>query len=287
LDGHPELHVHAYDLHIGHPTKHDWPTLDSTASAETWAAQLRQPRLQRLFETGYVAPGPGEPERSQALPFLLVPSFLERLFLLLVAERRPQTPRDIFDRYFSAYFNAWLDYQGLEAEPKRWVAGFGPRLAWDPSRTAFLSDYPDGRIISVLRDPRSWYASASAFSSKYDDLHEGTELWLRGARELEEAKAAHPEQTLLLTYEALVSDPERVMRRVATWLGIAWDRVLLRPTFNRRPVAPNSSHGLLPTEVRQDSLERWRDLLSDEQAWLIADRALDVYERVRAIADET
>ena len=26
LDGHPELHVHPYELHIGHPTKGDWPT---------------------------------------------------------------------------------------------------------------------------------------------------------------------------------------------------------------------------------------------------------------------
>jgi hypothetical protein len=53
LDGHPELHVHPYELRIGHPSRSDWPTLDLAAGPDPWLDMLREPRLNRLFEGGY------------------------------------------------------------------------------------------------------------------------------------------------------------------------------------------------------------------------------------------
>ena len=49
LDGHPELHVHPYELHIGHPTKADWPALDLDADSEVWLELLSEPVLAKLF----------------------------------------------------------------------------------------------------------------------------------------------------------------------------------------------------------------------------------------------
>ena len=126
LDGHPELHVHPYELHIGHPDKHTWPPLNIDAGPETWLAALREDSTRRLFDHGYRK---GSAAR-EPLPFLVVPSFLERLFRVLVDERRPQSERAILDAYATAYFNAWIDAQGLRDTPKRWWVGFAPRLAW-------------------------------------------------------------------------------------------------------------------------------------------------------------
>ena len=286
LDGHPELHVHPYELHIGHPTKADWPVLDLGDGPDTWLALLSEPVLAKLFATGYrKKPDMDEIENYPTLPFTVVPTLVEHLFRLLCADQPPRTQREVIDRYLTAFFNSWLDNQGLREEPKRWVAAFAPRTAWGDSRKRFVGDYPDGRVVALLRDPRAWYASASVFSKRYGELDEAIELWQRGAREIAAAKREEPDRTFVLTYEALVQDSEGVMRMLAEWLGITWSPMLLAPTFNRLSVRPNSSYDMAASGIRGESLERWRTVLEPEVVATVEERTLDLHAEVRALAD--
>ena len=100
-------------LHIGHPTKHHWPTLDLEASPDVWFEMLHEPRVLRLFREGYRKTTTETSEEIEPLPFTLVPSLMQRLFRIACHERPPDTSRQIIDRYFTAFFNAWLDCQGL------------------------------------------------------------------------------------------------------------------------------------------------------------------------------
>jgi len=282
LDGHPQLHVHPWELHTGHPTKHDWPALDLAAGPDEWLDLLREPILGRLFADGYRK----HPlVKGDLLPFTVVPSFVDRLFRVLCADRPPVSQRQVLDRYFTAFFNAWVDCQGLRNTPKLWVAGFGPRLAWGESRQRFHADYPDGRIVSSHRDPRAWWASASAFSGRYGEFDEAMALWRQGATEAIAAKRESPARVFLLTYETLVTEPERTTRALADWLELDWDPLLLQPTFNRQPVPANSSHGIPAPGIRSDSIARWRDVLSAETVEAIESQALELDSAVRAIAD--
>lgn len=172
LDGHPELHCHPAETQIGHPGKADWPQLDLAAGADAWLESLTEPRLVAFFKRGYRSR-----YTEELLPVMIVPSFVERLFRLLVSSEPPDTQRAVLDHYFTAFFNAWLDCQGLWEEPKRWVVGFCPRLAWGESRNRFWSDYPDGRLIALLRDPRAWYASARSHKQRSTDLGGALEEW--------------------------------------------------------------------------------------------------------------
>jgi hypothetical protein len=285
LDGHPELHVHPYELHVGHPTKADWPVLDLTADPDTWLEVLSEPRIDRLFQLGYQKGGREDAAEHLSLPFTVVPSFLEHLFRLLCAERPVRSQRDIFDIYLTAFFNSWFDNQGLRDGPKRWVTGFAPRVAWGDSRRRFFDAYPDGRVVSCLRDPRAWYASASPFSKRYGDFDEALALWRRGATEMAAAKREAPDKVFVLTYEALVSDPRRVMGALADWLGISWHPILLQPTFNRLATEPNSSHGVQGTGVRRESLDAWTRALSAEVVSNIEAELLELDAEVRELAD--
>jgi hypothetical protein len=285
LDGHPQLLVHPYELHIGHPTKADWPALDLDAGAETWLELLSEPVLSQLFATGYrKKPDMREIENYPTLPFTVVPTLIEHLFRLLCADHPPESQREVIDNYLTAFFNAWIDNQGLR-EDKRWVAAFAPRTAWGDSRRRFFADYPDGRIVALLREPRAWYASASQFSGRYGELDEAIAVWQQGASEIAAVKREEPDKALVITYEALVGDSERVMRAVAEWLGIGWSPSLLMPTFNRLPVRPNSSYDLSATGIREESLERWRDTLTPEVVTTVEDRTLELHAEVLALAD--
>src|SRR5687767_14274884 len=53
LDGHPQLHVHPWEIQIGHPGKAEWPILDLDADVDAWLAILSEPWLPVGFEGGY------------------------------------------------------------------------------------------------------------------------------------------------------------------------------------------------------------------------------------------
>jgi hypothetical protein len=237
---------------------------------------LREPWLPDRFAAGYRSR-----YLEQPVPVTIVPSFVDGLFRVLAATDPPGTAREVFDCYFTAFFNAWFDCQGLRELPKRWLAGFCPRLAWGESRNRWWSDYPDGRLVALLRDPRGWYASARSHKGHYDDLAGAIQEWRRGADEIAAAKRERPDRVFVLTYERLVSETEVAMRALAEWLGIAWVPSLLDPTFNRRPIPANSSFDLPAGGVRTESRERWRDELDDAELSLIEEQALPVYDALR------
>src|SRR3954453_5884829 len=285
LDGHPELHVHPYELHIGHPTKADWPALDIDDGPDSWLELLSGPGLAKLFGAGYrKKPDMNEIEGYPTLPFTVVPSLVGSLFRLRCADAPPRSQRDVIDHYLTAFFNAWIDNQGIRDRPKRWVAAFAPRTAWGSSRERFFADYPDGRVVALLRDPRAWYASASRFSERYGELDETLELWQRGAEEIAAAKRERRDTVLVIAYEALVQEPERVMRALAEWLGISWSMLLFAPTFNRLPVRPNSGYDIAGEHIHDESLARWRDELDSETVANIEERTLASHAEVLALA---
>jgi hypothetical protein len=135
-----------------------------------------------------------------------------------------------------------------------------------------------------VRDPRGWYASARSHKQRFGDLDTALALWLRGTEEIKAAKRELPDRVFILTYEALVTETERAMRALAAWLGIDWTPSLLEPSFNRRPIPPNSSFDMPAGGVRTESLERWRVELDHTERSLIEERALPAYRVLSKMA---
>ena len=285
LDGHPQLHVHPWEVQVGHPDKHSWPRIGLDSGVEAWVQVLSEPWLSRIFRHGYRKDRFGGPLAESALPLTIAPSFVDRLFRLVVEDEPPTSPRDVLDRYFTAFFNAWLDCQGLWDGPKKWLAGFCPRLAWGESRSRWRRDYPDGRLVAILRDPRGWYASARSHQERYGEIDIALDEWRTGADEIAKAKRETPDQVFVLTYERLVTEPKAVTRRLAAWLGIDWASSLLEPSFNRHLVPPNSSFDIPAGGIRTESLSRWEAELDADERSRIEERELPTYQSVCELAD--
>ena len=53
FDAHPELHAHPHELHVGSPSKVNWPELDLAAGPDEWFRILFEHPTGRAFEEGY------------------------------------------------------------------------------------------------------------------------------------------------------------------------------------------------------------------------------------------
>jgi hypothetical protein len=273
FDGHHECHAHPHEIKIGWPREANWPPLDLQRPQE-WFGRLFEKKALTHFVEGYQKRGAkleGETYPPyDVFPFLFLPRLQKAIFDACAAGAARE--RDVLDAYFTSYFNAWLDNQNLYTGPKKVVTGFTPRLAMDPeNRDRFFAAYPDGTLISIVREPRSWYRSAVKYSlRRFPDLETALGLWR------ESTEAALDERVVLVTYERLVEQPHEVMARIAERIGIAMSPVLLEPTFNGRPIRANSAD-----EVGQYGIlaKREQPSLDPETAARVTELAGDLYDR--------
>jgi Sulfotransferase family len=279
FDGHPEVHAHPYELKIGH--KDRWPKLDLDAP-DSWFRTLYEEKAAEHLVAGWSKPGLKETDLD-VFPFLFLPRLQKQLFDASIAAAPVERRRDVLDSYLTSYFNAWLDNQNLYTGPKRLVTAFTPRTSLDePSVERFFADYPDGWLVSIVRDPRAWYASAARHRSEYGDLDAALELWRRSALAAIAAQERHGDRVVVLTYEELVEQTERTMRRLADRFGISIAPILLVPTFNGRPVRANSSDPVAGYGVLAERTDAYRQVLDDATIARVDALAGDLYERVRA-----
>jgi hypothetical protein len=285
FDGHRESHAHPGELEIGYPIKFDWPRLELDAGPERWFEVLYEKKVQGHLRRGYCKSGLGNvPER---FPFLFSPRLQRAIFVeQCAAGRAIARERDVLDCYFTAYFNAWLDNHNLYPGPKKVVTAFLPRLSTDPEiLERFFAVYPDGVLISSVRDPRGWYASAREHNGgEYKTVETGIELWRQSTQATLDAVSCYGDRVLLLTYEQLVLKTEQTMRRIAERIGISMTPVLLTPTFNGRPIRANSNHTVDGHGVLGERTTAYRSVLGAGTVARIEEAAGDLYERASALS---
>ena len=282
LDGHPALCAYPQELKFDFPEADSWPELDPARSAD-W-------NFSRLFDRNFpqqVRRGFTKGDRNVTRhPFMLMSHVQYDLFQHLFGTQRASTARDIFDHFFTAFFNAWLNYQG-SLEKKSWITAFAPRLAHHETHVShFFSDYSDGRLIQVLRDPRTWYPSAknhakSAMSSK--GIEYIIERWQTSAESMLRNRSRYGDKVIIVRFEDLVGRTEDTMRALSHKFDIAWDAILAEPTFNGKPIRANSSFAVETGGIIQAPLRR-EALLSAEDRELIDRYCLDLYDKVAAEA---
>jgi hypothetical protein len=279
FDAHPELVAYPHELKVGFPVPDRWPPLEPTLGPDRNFRMMFDPSFPRFVRRGFTKGDHRNPERHN---FFLIPRVQYGLFHHLFKSAPPTSARDILDHFFTAYFNAWLNYQG-DLRQKRWITAFAPRLAHDEANmAAFFASYPDGRLIHIVRDPKSWYPSAknhaaSGFAAKGPE--HTLNKWCSSAESMLRNRHRYGDLVIVLRFEDLVGRTEQTMRALASSLGIMWDPALLEPTFNGQLMRANSSFPVVQAGVIDAPLTRDK-MLSEDECRLIETRCRAPYDRV-------
>jgi len=281
FDDHPECHVHPEELKIGAPKKWNWPRIDEAAPDE-WFALLYEDAAARHLHDGYHK-SPRPDAEQDYFPFLFLPR-LQRAIFDRVSEHATNE-RAVLDAYFTSYFNAWLDNHNLYTGPKKAIVGFVPWLAVEPDELErFFAAYADGRLITIVRNPCSWYASARVHGRSYEDLDAAIDRWRRSAEASLAAAERFAGRAVLLTYESLVTDVAATMSTLCVRLDLTMSDGLTTPTFNGRPIRANSSDPVERYGVLPERADAYRDSLGQDVVQRIETLAGDLYERAAAVS---
>lgn len=272
LDGHPDLWVFPGELHLAKP-KDSWPRLRLWLPPAVLFRQLVDHRCLEYARIGYQK----SIRSSEKLPFDYDAGLHCAAFCRAMERLRPTTQRQVFDIYFSTFFNSWINHRS-RAVPRYFLAFAADFAIPNTTVEAFFADYPQGKLISVLRDPTSWTASALAKTTsrrKFATAQRAITHWRRSAEALIRNKKARPDRVLIVTFADLIGRTAETIRVVADFIGIPFDDNLLVPTFNSEPVQSNSSFVAVKGFVDKTVLEHSADV-----ATAIEDEAL----HVRALA---
>ena len=252
---------------------------DSCGVAAKKLLELNKRGISKGIE-GYYKKGQGNND-----PFIFDIFAFNTLFKSLWLRNKPKNGREVLNIWFSSYFSSWLNYQ-WPREIKYCTAFASWTMILEDNVDKFFSYYPDGYLIHVMREPVSWYESVKtkALSGKmrekfkdrleiYKSLDKAVEWYEKQADIFERNLNRYPERVVLLTYDALVSDRERVMREICKIIGIDFEHSLLHPTFNRLPGGKNTSF----------KKGKHRDVLDEREKGRINDYCIPVYEKIASL----
>ncbi len=280
FDGHPELHTHPHELKIGYPTKYTWPKLDLKDDPNRWLATLFEYSVLSHFKKGYKK----EKKRDDAFLFLFLPSVQREIFLDYLGSLGLLTIRDVFDAYMTSYFGAWLNNQNSTGH-KKFITAFTAGLAMKKENMeSFFETYPDGRLISLIRDPKNWYPSAIRHKPRIcRDIDEGIDLWRKSTQAIIWNKERYGDRVCILTFEDLITKTKAVMRNLAEFLEIKFDDILLIPTFNKYPIRANTSFEAEQNGIINSTLQRYKTLTREELEF-IESMSEELYRQVLSLA---
>jgi hypothetical protein len=276
FDGHPEVHAHPHELKIGNPKKYIWPKIDLKDSPERWFEILFEDIVVRHLRYGYKK----MEKYEDTFLFIFLPSLQKEIFLKYLDSVKANTRRDVFDAYMTSYFGAWVNNQNVLGQKKA-ITAFTPRLANLPENmNSYFDIYPDGVLISVIRDPKNWFPSAVRHNlDKYGNIRRALNQWNESAQSMLWNKKTYGDRVCIISFNDLVKRTEAVMRYLAQFLNIQFDDILLTPTFNKIPIKPNTSFKLEDPGIIVSVLDRYKTLKQEELA-VIEEMTGNLYEKV-------
>ncbi|TCR03920.1 sulfotransferase [Neorhizobium sp. JUb45] len=232
LDGHPELLVYPFESQLGSRNFNDF-----LASVER--VQYRYPEFPEGLRPAELYEHMIDEEAKTFLRKRNGSKFKDADLDLIEADRQAAFaeylgdadfyPRaKVIEAFFRATFAAWKNYYVKPREDMTYV-GYSPAIGIDADR--IVRDFPDARIIHIVRNPFSAYRDTkrrpfpqplSKYLITWNIYHSTVEMYAK----------MHPKNVRVFRYEDLVANKEKFMREVSDFINVPFAETMLYPSWN-------------------------------------------------------
>lgn len=197
---------------------------------------------------------------------------LEMMFVykrIVKLEPDPERIRAEFlkgQRTYSRLFNIIESHHAERMGKPRWG---DKSLHTERYAAEIFRNYPEARILHMMRDPRDRYASArSRWKVDRGGVGAATAIWLSSYHLAMKNSAAYPEQYRIIRYETLTSAPEETLREICEFIGEPYTPEMFAMTGSGSYLEKggNSSYGgNLAGRISTRSIGKYRDVLTLRQ----------------------
>ncbi len=132
-----------------------------------------------------------------------------------------------------------------------------------------FKEFPEAKIIHTIRDPRDRYTSVrKRFGGDNPRLGASTARWLESIFAARRNKKKYSSNYMILRFEDLVSDPEKICREVCDFIGEDYDPVMLsmEGAVRYKNSGGNSSfEKITPGAISTKPVGRYKKILSGSE----------------------
>lgn len=231
------------------------------------------------------------------IPPSRLPEVLERVRSFAV-ENVPSLEKDLVslnaDNFHQLFKQLLAALQRVTQNQNGNLEYIGFKQAWaEELLSPVLRSCPDLKVVHIIRDPRAVIASrkkGSQFLSHRYPLLFILRHWRKSFAYALYLQDKFPSQFRWITYEDLVSAPEKSAKSLCEFLNLSFAESMLDVSSfennNKQPWTDNSAYGGFRS-ISSDSMERWKEQLSEEELQYIEDFThleLELLQRPRLTA---
>lgn len=259
FDGHPDLVVYPTDICLLYAYI---PCLSKDKSKEFAIERIRLVIEKSLFEfTGKSTPNSN---------VKIDPSQFASLVLDNIDWELAQSRSYIV----SVIASCWVDYIG-ESEEKPFVFKETSQAIYSAE---FIADFPEMKIIGLIRDPRDNYAALKSgvdgYYSKMGENEKETLASLINRTRMDFLSIKlncerFPNNCISIKFEDLTAEPEKYMQKISSFCDIEYMETLTIPTLLGEPYYGNSHEGKKFNGISNKNVNRWKERISDFEAQII------------------
>ncbi len=132
-----------------------------------------------------------------------------------------------------------------------------------------MKKFSGAKMIFIVRDPRQQFVSLKKFDFEMTIPFLQAARWRIVTQRMLKAQALFPDRIVLVRYEDLVSDPEKILRGICRFLGTDFDpEMLLYYQYRPKHIDEKADtqfrkfHSSLTTPIMDDKIDQWKTALS-------------------------
>jgi hypothetical protein len=264
LDGHPEIYAYPYESQLGTslvsdyltsyvPFKYRWPEFPLNGEAGNDYELIFDEEMKVRLRT---------PDRSKFKYADMRIDELERKRLFVeFMKNKPRTRANLMEAFFRSTFDSWTNYARTGKE-KAWL-GYSPVMCLDTEK--ILSDFPDGHVIHVVRNPYSGYSDTKKRPFPIS-LERYTWTWSYCQHLALTYAEKYPSNFHIVRFEDLISDCKGTMTKLCKGLGVSFSETCLYPSWNAQKLQEVYPWGTIRVPTPEVNVATMNQLTDSEKA---------------------